>query len=56
MAKPKKPVPHSKEFEALLADMRTKKSVAGALSLFTATPEELGKTASEAARREKHKR
>lgn len=40
-----------KEFSALLAKMRTKRGVQGALSLFKATPEELGQSAHRAARR-----
>lgn len=40
-----------KEFGQLLARMRTRRSVRGALSLFQATPEELAQSAHKAARR-----
>lgn len=40
----------SQEFEGLLKQMRSPKSVAGALSLFEASPEQLGKSAAAAAR------
>lgn len=49
----KNPKQHSRAFETILTKMRTEKSVAGALSLFTATPTELGATAVKAARQKK---
>ncbi|HEV7165177.1 MAG TPA: hypothetical protein VGO35_07315 [Gammaproteobacteria bacterium] len=56
MTKHDKSARPSREFKALLGKMRTKKSLDGALSLFAATPEELGKSAAAAAKRERHKR
>ncbi len=45
-----------KEFTQLLAKMRTKRSLRGALSLFRVAPEELGHAAHQAARREGRRR
>jgi hypothetical protein len=47
--------PISNGFKHLLQKMRTPTSVNAALALFRATPEELGKSAATAARKEKSK-
>ena len=45
----------SQEFKLLLEKMRSPASVKAALTLFKATPEELGKSAAEAARKQSQK-
>jgi hypothetical protein len=47
---PPEPNPPAEEFLDLLARMRTPESVAAALSLFQATPKELGQAARDAAK------